>query len=242
MSGSTYSGNTIYALPSTPASFGRAGAQPGAASRSNPDFIDPACVVYAAAGLGVVHNLSGNTQHFFDAHTDDITCITVSTDGAYAATGQMGKSPSVHIWPTDITPSKSSKPLNTIGGGFFARGVCGLAFSYDNKYLVAIGCDDNHALGVFDTSTCALVAETPCQHGIPPQIRWLEYCPGQQHTEYITREHAGLCDLFASAGNESRSYSLLLFILTDCFARSCCFIFSLWQHAHQQSSLKSDHV
>jgi hypothetical protein len=24
---------------------------------------------------------------------------------------------------------------------------------------------------------------------------------GQQHTEYITREHAGLCDLFATAGD-----------------------------------------
>lgn len=212
MSGSTYAGNNIYALPSTPASFhphttgtGRPGSAPAVvANRSNPDFVDPACVVYAVAGLGIVHNLSDNTQHFFDAHTDDITCITVSSDGAYAATGQMGKSPCVHIWPTDITPNQSSTPLNTIGGGFFARGICGLAFSYDNKYIVCIGCDDYHALGVFDTSTCALVVEAPCQHGIPPSIRWLEYCPGQQHTEYITREHAGLCDLFASAGKRRR--------------------------------------
>jgi WD40 repeat protein len=197
MSGSVYSGNTLYALASTPASFGSSGA---ATARSSPDFIDPATVVYAAAGLGVVHNLATNQQLYFDGHTDDVTCITVSQDGQYAATGQMGRAPMVHIWPTDIAPGRSSRPLNTISNNFFARGVNALAFSYDNKYLVAIGCDDNHALGVFDTSSCALVIEAPCQHGIPPQIRWLDYCPGQLHTEYITREHAGLCDVFATAG------------------------------------------
>jgi WD40 repeat protein len=202
MTGTSYSGNTLYALPSTPSAFNtRPAGQPAPpAGRNNPDYIDPVTVVYATAGLGVVHNLAENRQLYFDAHTDDITCITISADGQYAATGQMGKSPMVHIWPTDISPSRSSQPLNTISNNFFARGVCALTFSYDNKYIVAIGCDDGHALGVFDTSTCAKVAETSCQHGIPPQIKWLEYCPGQQHTEYITREHAGLCDLFATAG------------------------------------------
>jgi hypothetical protein len=36
---------------------------------------------------------------------------------------------------------------------------------------------------------------------VPPQIKWLSYCPQQQFTEYITREHTGACDLFASAGD-----------------------------------------
>lgn len=42
--------------------------------------------------------------------------------------------------------------------------------------------------------------ESPAQHGIPPQIKWMDYCPAPAHTEYITREHAGLCDLFVTAG------------------------------------------
>jgi WD40 repeat protein len=214
MSATSYSGNTIYALPSTPTAFHRGGSAggggggaPPAANRSNPNYIDGATVVYATAGLGVVHNLADNKQLFFDAHDDDITCIAVSADGAYAATGQMGKNPVVHIWQTDLPQGGNSRTvLNTIGTGFFARGVCALAFSWDNKYIVCIGCDDNHAMGVFDTSTCNLIVEMPCQHGIPPQIKWIDYCPGQQHTEYITKEHAGLCDLFATAGSADMTY------------------------------------
>jgi hypothetical protein len=95
MSATQYSGNALYALPSTPTTFhtggagggygagggGGGGGVGGGSSRSNPDFIDPACIVYAAAGLGVVHDLSSNKQHFFEGHDDDITCITVSADG-----------------------------------------------------------------------------------------------------------------------------------------------------------------
>ncbi|KAJ1418197.1 WD40-repeat-containing domain protein [Ochromonadaceae sp. CCMP2298] len=198
MSATVYSGSTLYALPSTPASFRNP--HGGGLSRSNPDFIDPAAVVYAAAGLGIVHDLSQNKQHFFGGHDDDVTCITVSADGAYAATGQMGKSPLVHIWTTEVDARTSKIPVNSLGGGFFSRGVCALSFSWDNKYLVAVSCDDAHALGVFDTSSCELVAQQPCQHGIPPQVRWLQYCPAQTHTSHITREHAGPCDQFASAG------------------------------------------
>lgn len=203
MSSTSYSGNTLYTLPATPSAFTHGttpSGRPNTLNRNNPDFIDPATIVYATAGLGVVHNLSENKQLFFDAHSDDITCITVSADGTYAATGQMGKSPMVHIWATDLPPSQSKRPINTISNNFFSRGVCALAFSYDNKYIVCIGCDDNHAMGIFDTSTTALILESPAQNGIPPQIKWIDYCAGQQHTEYIIREHAGLCNLFATAG------------------------------------------
>ena len=207
MSATAYSGNTIYALPSTPSAFARASSSSnksstgsGISGRNNPDYIDGATVVYAAGSLGVVHNLSENNQLFFDVHDDDVTCIAVSADGAYAATGQMGKAPMVYIWPTDIPTSKSKTPLNTIGKGFFERGVCAMAFSWDNKYIVCVSCDDSHAMGIFDTSSGDMVTQMPCQHGLPPQIKWVEYCPGQQHTEYITKEHAGLCDMFVTAG------------------------------------------
>jgi D-serine deaminase-like pyridoxal phosphate-dependent protein len=59
-------------------------------SRRSPDYIDGAQLVYAACGVGVVHDLSRNEQRFFSGHTDDITCVTLSNDGAFAATGQMG--------------------------------------------------------------------------------------------------------------------------------------------------------
>ena len=51
-------------------------------------FLDAATVVYAAAGLGVVHDLSTNRQKHYNGHLDDVTCLAVSTDGTLAATGR----------------------------------------------------------------------------------------------------------------------------------------------------------
>lgn len=39
-----------------------------------------------------------------------------------------------------------------LGAGFFMRAVCAVAFSYDAKYLCAIGCDDHHALGIWEVN------------------------------------------------------------------------------------------
>lgn len=198
MCGMLYSGSPIHVVPTTPASFGPAGK---GVSRNTPDFIDTATVVYSAGGTGVVHNLATNSQLFFEGHDDDITCVTVSQDGTYAASGQMGKSPTIFVWPTDIPPSEAKRCIASIGHGFFERGVCALSISWDNKYIVGIGCDDYHMMGVFEILTGNLLANAPTQHGIPPQIKWVAYCPSQQHTEYITRQHAGPCDLFATAGS-----------------------------------------
>ena len=206
MSASAYSGNTLFSLPFTPSAFGPS---EGPTPTRNPDYIDGATIVYAAASLGIVHNLATNKQLFFDAHDDDVTCITVSNDGLYAATGQMGKTPRVYIWSTNIPCSQAKKkPLNVIDHGFFQRGVCALAFSFDNAYIVCIGCDDKHTLGIFDTNTTEKMCYYPSQAGIPPQIKWINYCAGQQFTEYINREQTGLCDLFVTAGvNHIRLWS-----------------------------------
>lgn len=39
--------------------------------------------------------------------------------------------------------------VRTLGQGFFDRAVNAISFSHDNQYLIAIGCDDNHLLGIF---------------------------------------------------------------------------------------------
>ncbi len=36
--------------------------------------------------------------------------------------------------------------------------------------------------------------------GLPPLIKWIRFCPEVQNTSHISREHSGLCDVFASAG------------------------------------------
>lgn len=80
------------------------------------------------------------------------------------------------------------------------RGVCAVEFSWDARLIVAVSCDDNHMMGIFEVASGQKMSEVAAQHGLPPQIKWIAFCPAQQHSEFVTREHAGLCDLFATAG------------------------------------------
>ena len=66
------------------------------------------------AALGVVMNTETGTQRFYggretamlpkmegdqlEFHRDDILCIDLCKDRKLVVTGQIGKSPSVHIW------------------------------------------------------------------------------------------------------------------------------------------------
>lgn len=215
-----YSGNTLYALPpnAVPEAFsdlrsqkssGRPLSAPGT-SRNNPDFLDPATILYTSAALSVVHNLSNNTQLFFNEHADDVTCVALNPEGTLAATGCMGKQAVVLVWRTNLVDQPDSGDLRTagqhpslvaeIGRGFFERGVNAIEFSYDSRYIMAVGCDDNAMLGIFDLRSGAKIVEMSAQHGIPPQLAWVKYCPAPQFTEYITRDHAGPCDVFVTAG------------------------------------------
>ena len=36
--------------------------------------------------------------------------------------------------------------------------------------------------------------------GLPPQIKWVRYAPGQHFTQYITKEHAIACDMYGTVG------------------------------------------
>lgn len=50
-------------------------------------IVDRAVIAYAAAGLGVIHDLTENTQTHYNGHTEDVTCMAISSDGSLAATG-----------------------------------------------------------------------------------------------------------------------------------------------------------
>lgn len=217
MSPSLNSGGNLFVVPlpaekaaAVPAAGGgRGGAEdrhavPSSSSRRKSDYIDNSCVVYTSAALGVVHDLTTNTQSFFAGHEDDITCIALSQDSRLVATGQAGKRPYICVWeamPDSATARAQDRPaLATIGKGFFERALCAVSFTSDASCVVGIGCDDAHRIGVFDVRSGMLQAEAGCQHGLPPQIRCFKACPSLQYTEYITKNHRGLCDVFCSVG------------------------------------------
>lgn len=154
------------------------------------------CVVYVTAALGLVHNLDTNEQLFFEGHNDDISCVNTSTSssggeeaGEWIATGQMGKRSYVCIWQPFGDERLPLPAFQKIGEGYFSRGVCAVALSpqvVNSKtrstqplYVAAIGCDDNHTMGIFDVTTGELLAEDSAGKGIPPQIHSLVWvCSG----------------------------------------------------------------
>lgn len=217
-------------------------------------------LVYASAALVVLHDMSTNTQKFFEGHCDDVTCFAVScavkTGLHLVASGSVQPS-SGHLelllWESSLGPTISTpSPLLTqyphlgtdgfipsqarvrggndgngsptrggraaglgvgvgappagliarIGRGFFQRCIIGTAFSHDAKYVLAIGGDDKHSMGVWCVTSGEMVASVPTSQGIPPQIKAVQFSPCSfQETSFIDRDHLDLdCDLICTAG------------------------------------------
>ena len=152
-----YSGRLAYRYPKPIATFDSFDVEHVVGDEGNEK------IIYCSAALGIVHDLSTNTQKTFCGHDDDITCITLSPGSlGLVATGQLGRTPHICIWDCSCLPPNTvstfghnysisrSGLICRIGKGFFQRAVCSVCFSYDGKYICGIGCDDHHALGIWE--------------------------------------------------------------------------------------------
>jgi len=112
---------------------------------SNPDEI-----IYSIAGSGVVMNLKTGVQRFFLGHNEDILSLAIHPTKGLVATGQLdpkGRStPYVCIWDIN-TMAEVQRIVH------HDRGVIGLAFSPDGKYLLTMGNDDNHTVAIWNWET-----------------------------------------------------------------------------------------
>ena len=145
-------------------------------------------VLYASATLGVLHDINSNKQTFLEGHTDNITCIELSPNHQFVATGRTGKSPEMLVY--DVGDS-SRRPLYRMGKKFFERGVTAIAFSSDSMFVTACSCDDKHMMGVWSMTTGELIASAPVQNGVPPQVFDACWSPVQAASGYICKEHTG---------------------------------------------------
>lgn len=143
-------------------------------------------LLYHKAAVVVVQDRTAGTQRHYIGHDDDITCLCIDGSGTVAASGQLGRTPCVHVW--DIATLET---LAIVGAGFFERAVCAVAFaSLDSRYIIGVGDDNHHMLGVWkwqltqlelegmrlhgrtgpEMSPGKLIAEAATQVGEPPQI------------------------------------------------------------------------
>jgi len=115
-------------------------------SRNNLHYLPEGDIVYHAAGAGIVYNTTANKQSFYLEHTDDIICLAVNQNPKFknvVATGQIGTSPTVHVW------NAASLDTLSIIQGFHTKGVCYVNFSSSGRYLLSIGLDDEHSVAVW---------------------------------------------------------------------------------------------
>ena len=123
-------------------------------------FLDNNRIIYPAAALVIIMEVGSQNQSFFSGHTEDVTCITVHPDRTIAASGQLGKDGRVLIWDSSaIEPGareySAAVELLMLGG---TRGVCGLNFSGDGRFLVALGMDESHSMVIFDWANAQVIA------------------------------------------------------------------------------------
>ncbi|KAM9364927.1 echinoderm microtubule-associated protein-like 6 [Pholidichthys leucotaenia] len=103
-------------------------------------------IIYHTAATVVIHSLSTGTQSFYLEHTDDILCLTVNQHPKFKniiATGQIGSTPSIHVWDA------VSKQVLSILRCPHAKAVGYVNFSATGKLLLSVGVEAEHTITVW---------------------------------------------------------------------------------------------
>jgi WD40 repeat protein len=108
-------------------------------------------LIYPAASLVVVLNMSLNSQSFFCGHSEHVTCISVNQTNRVVASCQTGTDTKVRIWDySPLLQGKSSSICSKLGISSSIKAIGGLNFSGDGKYLLVYASEDVRSIFVLD--------------------------------------------------------------------------------------------
>lgn len=114
-------------------------------------------LIFPLGSTVVVRNLIKRTQLFLQGHDNQINCITCSKSGKYLASGQkthMGFPADCIIWDFESRKEVHRLSLHKVA-------VQWVDFSYNDKYLVSLGGQDDNALVIWDVETGNAICGTP---------------------------------------------------------------------------------
>lgn len=162
-------------------------------------------MVFGAGKLLIMYDTLSSQQIYLEGHTNDVCCIAVSQHYQYIASGQLAsKSCCIIIWrlPTASDLGGSGNyMIAKIGEKFFDKGVCSVAFTFNNQYICGINMDDKHSLGIWDIKSGDLIITTSASNGIPPQILNMKFSSNYVNTSYISKDHLNRdCHLLVMCG------------------------------------------
>jgi WD40 repeat protein len=110
--------------------------------------------VIAAGGSVLIGDLTNpQCQDFLRKHDNQVTCIALSPNGNYIASGQKGENSNIYIW--DFITSKILHSFEE-----HDHMVQCIAFSDDEKVLVSVGSSDDRKLIVWDLSNGCIIASS----------------------------------------------------------------------------------
>ena len=113
-------------------------------------YPDTQRVAYPAATLGIVYDMKTNEQEFYQGHSDEISCMALHPTGTIIATADTNSY--IHIWKV------STMACQCIIKGISTHGIQHLAFSPSGERIASIGCDPDHTIAIYDTTTGEIVS------------------------------------------------------------------------------------
>lgn len=121
-------------------------------------------------GATIVVKELGDTysQSFLQGHTDEVSCLAISRDGSYLASGQitnMGFSADIIVWDLQARSIVHRMSLHKVK-------VAELSFSHDGTYLASLGGQDDNSLVIWDVQSGNAVCGTPTP-GLTKCVRFL---------------------------------------------------------------------
>ena len=121
-------------------------------------------------GATIVVKELGDTysQSFLQGHNDEISCLAISRNGAYLASGQitdMGFSADIIVWDLHARTIVHRMSLHKVK-------VAELSFSHDGRFLASLGGQDDNSLVIWDVETGDAVCGTPTP-GLTRCVRFL---------------------------------------------------------------------
>ncbi|CAF0892575.1 unnamed protein product [Didymodactylos carnosus] len=132
----------------------------------------------------VIENLQTRQQEFLLGHNNNISCVTISNNGKYIASGQltfMGFKADIIIWDYESRDPYARLVLHKVK-------IEDLVFSSSDKFLFSLGGQDDGSIVVWNIETKEPVCGSPAQH----KSAGITYClAAAKDNDY----------LFYSAGN-----------------------------------------
>jgi microtubule-associated protein-like 6 len=125
-------------------------------------------VVWPTANVCVVYTKESHHQKVFAEHASEVTAFAISSDGRIVATGERGNRPQVRIWDGQTCLEIGTLPA------FHRNAVSCLAWSPDGMRLVSVGCDVEHSIAIYETSS-----------GCWDDARKIAYSPGDHRAVHF---------------------------------------------------------